>query len=101
MSTLLFRHAESAAHFDDARREPRGASGLRRFELEPRFGREFGAVRVHTDTKAAESAAAIDRSGGSYRDPPFRRPAYLLDLPKWCQRCWSTLLTMFRKGCLL
>jgi len=75
MSTLLFRHAESAAHFDDARREPRGASGLRRLELEPRFRREFGAVGVHTDTKAAESAAAIDRSGGSYRDPPFRRPA--------------------------
>ena len=75
MSTLLIRHAECVASFDDARRELRGASGLRRLELEPRFGREFGAVRVHTDTKAAESAAAIDRSGGSYRDPPFRRPA--------------------------
>ena len=63
MSTLLIRHAECVAHVDDARRELRGASGLRRLELEPRFGREFGAVRVHTDTKAAESAAAIDRSG--------------------------------------
>jgi hypothetical protein len=48
MSTLLIRHAECAASFDDARRELRGASGLRRLELEPRFGREFGAVRVHT-----------------------------------------------------
>ena len=38
MSTLLIRHAESAASFDDARREPRGASGLRRLELEPRSG---------------------------------------------------------------
>ncbi|GAF51521.1 eCIS core domain-containing protein, partial [Rhodococcus wratislaviensis] len=28
--------------------------------MEPRFGREFGTVRVHTDTKAAESAGAID-----------------------------------------
>ena len=60
MSTLPIRHAECVAHFDDARRELRGASGLRRLELEPRFGPEFGAVRVHTDTKAAESAAAID-----------------------------------------
>jgi hypothetical protein len=28
--------------------------------MEPRFGRDFGQVRVHTDAKAAESAAAIN-----------------------------------------
>jgi hypothetical protein len=30
--------------------------------LEPRFGRDFGHVRVHTDTAAAESAAALNAS---------------------------------------
>lgn len=28
--------------------------------MEPRFGHDFGAVRVHTDSKAARSATAID-----------------------------------------
>ncbi len=28
--------------------------------FEPRFGRDFGAVRVHTDARAAESAAAVN-----------------------------------------
>src|SRR5688500_14666216 len=28
--------------------------------MEPRFGHDFGHVRVHTDTKAAESARQID-----------------------------------------
>src|SRR6185295_8351191 len=28
--------------------------------MEPRFGEDFGRVRVHTDAKAAESAAAIN-----------------------------------------
>ncbi len=30
--------------------------------FEPRFGRDFGDVRVHSDTKAARSAAAVDAS---------------------------------------
>src|ERR1043165_6665012 len=33
-----------------------------RSSLEPRFGRDFGHVRVHTDTAAAESAAALNAS---------------------------------------
>lgn len=28
--------------------------------MEPRFGRDFGGVRVHTDSRAAESARAVD-----------------------------------------
>jgi hypothetical protein len=28
--------------------------------MEPRFGHDFSRVRVHTDTKAAESARAVD-----------------------------------------
>jgi hypothetical protein len=28
--------------------------------MEPRFGQDFGGVRVHTDTKAAQSAEAVD-----------------------------------------
>jgi Domain of unknown function (DUF4157) len=28
--------------------------------MEPRFGHDFSGVRVHTDTKAAESAQAVD-----------------------------------------
>src|ERR1041385_5790965 len=28
--------------------------------MEPRFGRDFGDVRVHTDGKAAESARAVN-----------------------------------------
>jgi Domain of unknown function (DUF4157) len=34
-------------------------SGARSF-MEPRFGRDFGGVRVHTDQQAAESARAVD-----------------------------------------
>src|SRR5829696_8406704 len=33
--------------------------GTRAF-MEPRFGHDFGRVRVHTDTKAAESAQAVN-----------------------------------------
>ena len=28
--------------------------------MEPRFGHDFGQVRVHTDSSAAESARAVD-----------------------------------------
>lgn len=28
--------------------------------FEPRFGHDFGTVRVHTDARAAESAGAVD-----------------------------------------
>jgi hypothetical protein len=31
-----------------------------RTSMEPRFGHDFGTVRVHTDAKAAESAQAVD-----------------------------------------
>jgi hypothetical protein len=34
-------------------------AGIRAF-MEPRFGRDFGGVRVHTDAGAAESARAMD-----------------------------------------
>src|SRR5262249_50434629 len=34
-------------------------TGLRAF-MEPRFGHDFGNVRVHTDAKAAESAQAVN-----------------------------------------
>jgi hypothetical protein len=34
-------------------------SGLRAF-MEPRFGRDFGGVRVHSDREAAESARAVN-----------------------------------------
>lgn len=34
-------------------------SGTRAF-MEPRFGYDFGQVRIHTDAKAAESARAVD-----------------------------------------
>ena len=33
-----------------------------RSSLEPRFGRDFGQVRVHTDTAAAETAASLNAS---------------------------------------
>ena len=36
-------------------------TGTRSF-MESRFGHDFGAVRVHTDAKAAESARAVDAS---------------------------------------
>jgi len=31
--------------------------------MEPRFGHDFSQVRVHSDTKAVESARAVERSG--------------------------------------
>jgi hypothetical protein len=40
--------------------------------MEPRFGRDFGSVRVHTDAKAVESAAAIGARAYTYgRDIVF------------------------------
>lgn len=41
------------------------ATSLRSF-FEPRFGRDFGAVRVHTDGPAAESASAIQANAYTY-----------------------------------
>jgi hypothetical protein len=39
-----------------------GLDAATRSSLEPRFGRDFGDVRVHTDAVAAESAAALNAS---------------------------------------
>jgi hypothetical protein len=50
--------------------------GTRAF-MEPRFGRDFGAVRVHTDAQAAESARAIGaRAFTSGRDVVFGAGEY-------------------------
>jgi hypothetical protein len=46
--------------------------------MEPRFGRDFGDVRVHTDAQAAESAAAIDAAAYTVKaDVVFGTGQYL------------------------
>lgn len=45
--------------------------------MEPRFGHDFGAVRVHTDARAAESAQAVDAVAYTVgRDVVFGRGHY-------------------------
>jgi len=51
--------------------------------MEPRFGRDFGQVRVHTDARAAESAAAIDaRAYTANRNIVFGSGEYTPTAPK-------------------
>jgi hypothetical protein len=51
--------------------------------MEPRFGRDFGDVRVHTDARAAESARAVDaRAYTVGRDVVFGSPGYAPDNPE-------------------
>ena len=51
-------------------------SGTRTF-MEPRFGRDFGDVRVHADARAAESARAVDATAYTVgRDVVFAAGRY-------------------------
>lgn len=51
-----------------------------RREMESRFGHDFGRVRVHTDTRASASAAALSASAWTFGDRiAFRNGAYRPD----------------------
>jgi hypothetical protein len=52
--------AELATYVDSSRHGGQPLSHATRASFETRFGRDFGAVRVHTGTRAAEAAAEIN-----------------------------------------
>ena len=54
-------HTEIPPIVNEVLRSPgKPLDGETRAFMEPRFGHDFSGVRVHTDTKAAESARAVD-----------------------------------------
>ena len=77
MSTLLIGHAECAAHFDDARRELRGASVLVSDQLIEAIGpaAELPATGSDPSAEAGGRARADERRGHPGRRPEHRAAA--------------------------
>ena len=78
---VLGKGTEASSSFEEqvysARRNGRPLSRSERAFFEPRFGRDFGEVRVHTDAKAAESAMALNARAYTFgRDIVFGKGEY-------------------------